>query len=275
MPNKFYIKLYLEFLDDPKIGMMSDKYYRNTVEFFLLAGTVDNEGLLPNLDEMSWRLRRPTDEILLSLQALSTVGIIHETKEGWFVTKYATRQAPQSGADRTRRHRKRKQKQLYYGDDNVTEGETKPSRNRNTELKLELELDKELNGSEKIEPEPEKPELEKGENPNPKEQLIIDKSLGGDILKKEMDKARDSKGRGPILYYANAQQRDEFLKVFDILGSADVRRFIRMAIIRERESRSSILAFLQKCARNKKTEMKRQMVNRTSAQQTLTQLEKK
>lgn len=268
MPNKFYIKLYLEILDDPKMGMMTDKDFRSTINMFLLAGTIDDEGKLPSVETMAWRLRKSSEDVLLTLEALSELGIVELREDGWFVSKYSTRQAPLSDKQRMRNWRDRKQKSLYYDDEPVTAGVTPPLRQRNIELKLESELNKELNRSEKPDPEPD-PEPKS----NPKEQLLIDKTKGGLIVKNEMDKARDSKGRGAILYYANAQQRDEFLKVFDILGS-ELAGLVRKGIIKERESRSSLLAFLQACARNKNTETKKRAVTRTSAQQTLTQLEK-
>ena len=41
MGAKFWIKLYHEILDDPKMGRMPDRLWRRTIELFLLAGELD------------------------------------------------------------------------------------------------------------------------------------------------------------------------------------------------------------------------------------------
>jgi hypothetical protein len=48
MANTFWIKLYLEILDDPKMGALSDRLYRRAIEMFLMAGELENKGYLPN-----------------------------------------------------------------------------------------------------------------------------------------------------------------------------------------------------------------------------------
>ena len=38
MPSKYWIKLYHEVLDDPKMARLPDRLYRRCIEVFLLAG---------------------------------------------------------------------------------------------------------------------------------------------------------------------------------------------------------------------------------------------
>ena len=46
MASKYWIKLYYEILDDPKLGKLTDWLFRRAIELFLLAGENDNDGLL-------------------------------------------------------------------------------------------------------------------------------------------------------------------------------------------------------------------------------------
>jgi hypothetical protein len=55
---RFWIKLYLEILDDPKMGRLPDHLWRRAVELFLLAGRAGNDGALPALREYVQARRR-------------------------------------------------------------------------------------------------------------------------------------------------------------------------------------------------------------------------
>lgn len=126
MASKYWIKLYHEVLDDPKMGRLTDRLFRRTIQCFLLAGEVDRGGLLPPLDDISWRLRPiPIEELETDFADLAGMGILHKTKDGWIVTNFARRQAPIPDAERMRRYRERKRLQDYY------EGVTRPDTKRN------------------------------------------------------------------------------------------------------------------------------------------------
>jgi len=151
MASKYWIKLYHEILDDPKMGRLSDRLFRITIECFLLAGEMDQDGLLPPLQDIAWRLRTNAEQLETDFVALSDVGILSLVDKSWIVTKFAERQAPVSDAERMRRFRERQQKQQYYG----TDTEELPSRyddvtKRNvdtdidTDIDIEKEEDKEL-----------------------------------------------------------------------------------------------------------------------------------
>jgi len=100
-----WIKLYLEIMDDPKMGRLSDHLWRRTIELFLLAGENDADGLLPSVEDMAWRLRTAVDELTTDLQALKT--IVEPTSEGWLVTKFKDRQYSES-YERVKRYRNAK-----------------------------------------------------------------------------------------------------------------------------------------------------------------------
>jgi len=44
MKTRFWIKLFLEILDDPKMGFLPDWRWQRAVELFLLAGENWNDG---------------------------------------------------------------------------------------------------------------------------------------------------------------------------------------------------------------------------------------
>jgi hypothetical protein len=105
--------------------------------------------------------------------------------------------------------------------------------------------------------------------PDPKAGLLLEQTAGGRVLQKQMAIARESKGRAPFRYYANQQQRDAFLVVYDQLGDK-LKPLIVKGLTRQRESLTNMLAWLQECARREKPKKTRRT---QSAEQTLKQLE--
>jgi len=105
--KRFWIKLYLEILDDPKMGLLPDWLWRRAIELFLLAGENGNDGLLQPVTDLAWRLRVSAEKLTESLQALSEVGVVHETPKGWLVTNFKKRQEAVSSSERVRQFRKR------------------------------------------------------------------------------------------------------------------------------------------------------------------------
>lgn len=112
-----WFKLFFEILDDPKMGRMPDRLWRRAIELMCLAGENGKDGLLPSVDDMTWRLRTSADQLSESLQALSAAGIVHETLDGWMVTHFKERQYSES-YERVKRYRNAKSN----GDSNVEEG---------------------------------------------------------------------------------------------------------------------------------------------------------
>lgn len=120
-PAKYWIKLYLDILRDPKMGQMGDHLFRRTIELFLLAGETGNGGSLPTIEDMAWTLRTTPEQLETDILELTTVGIIHRdpAAERWVVTNFEKRQSPSPAAERMRRMRERqkqKQKQIENSD---------------------------------------------------------------------------------------------------------------------------------------------------------------
>lgn len=103
--KRYWIKLYIELLDDLKMGRLPDHIWRRAVELFLLAGEVDADGLLPPIEDMAWRLRTDPEEVLQTLRTLR--GIVDETPSGWLVRNFKSRQYSES-YERVKRYRNAK-----------------------------------------------------------------------------------------------------------------------------------------------------------------------
>lgn len=110
MSAKYWIKLYHEILDDPKMGMLPDNVYRRCIEIFLLAGRLDDDGNLPCTTELCWMLRQRPETFEPELNQLETVGILTRTKTGWLVTNFEKRQSAVTDAGRMKEYRKRLKK---------------------------------------------------------------------------------------------------------------------------------------------------------------------
>ena len=107
MSSKYWIKLYHEILDDPKMGRLPDNIWRRCIELFLMAGELDNNGRLPNIDDIGWKLRVDPDELQSEINQLEQVGVLSKDEDGLYVTKFEIRQRTKSGTERSRLSRER------------------------------------------------------------------------------------------------------------------------------------------------------------------------
>jgi hypothetical protein len=102
-----WAKIYIEVIDDPKMGLLPDSLWRRVIEMILLAKKSDRDGWLPGVMEMSWSLRMTTEKLETDLAELSKIGIV-ELKDGnWFLTNFSKRQDAESPTERVREFRKR------------------------------------------------------------------------------------------------------------------------------------------------------------------------
>lgn len=111
MANRYWIKLYIEILDDPKMGMLSADLWRFTVELFLLAGEINCNGMLQHVTQISWRLRYSVTQVETWLKQLEKAGIVEETENGWIVSHFEARQAASATNERVKRFRERQKEQ--------------------------------------------------------------------------------------------------------------------------------------------------------------------
>src|SRR5512137_960544 len=125
MPRKIWIKLHIEILDNDEFGTLPEYIKWRAIELFLVAGENGDDGLLPPVARLAWRLRLDEVKIAETLSALTQVGVVHETPQGWVVTNFKKRQYSES-YERTRRYRERNKERHSDGtrDGNVTEDDS-------------------------------------------------------------------------------------------------------------------------------------------------------
>ena len=107
-----WIKLYVEMNHDPKIGLLTDDLKWRFTSVLLLAGEIDDNGYLPELNDMAWQLHAVPETVAGQMRTLALRGLVElrqhpDGSERWFVTKFAERQAPSTNAERQRQWRKR------------------------------------------------------------------------------------------------------------------------------------------------------------------------
>jgi len=91
----YWAKVYVEILDDPKMGRLSDRLWRRTIELILMAKDENDSGYLPSLDDMAWRLRTNAELLEAELVDLARVGIVENRANGWLMPNFTKRQTRQ------------------------------------------------------------------------------------------------------------------------------------------------------------------------------------
>lgn len=170
-----WIKLYHEILSDPKMGMMSDKLFRRTIEFFLIAGKEDRAGKLPEIEDIAWILRISKKDVQKAIDDLVRLNIISiqtdplsaalgkPEKRFYVITHFSERQKSEQTKSESNRayyekHKMRKTEfQSEYKTDNKTEFQTEKienSENGNSECKTEnKDVEKNKNKNKRIQTE--------------------------------------------------------------------------------------------------------------------------
>ncbi len=135
MSSRYWIKLYHEILDDSKMGRHSDTLFRRTIELFLIAGDYDQEGVLPTVADIAWRLRLPESTLQAEMEELRGLGILTmDVSRNWIVTHFKERQSADPPSRRMRRYREALQK-----DESRYDSVTK----RNTDIDVDIYAEEE------------------------------------------------------------------------------------------------------------------------------------
>jgi len=139
MPSNYWIKLYHEILDDPKMGRLPDHLWRRCIELFLIAGDTHRDGVLPPVGDMAWRLRSTDAEVTETLEALAQVGIVECSGSDWVVTNFSKRQSRDSDVERSQRYRNAQRRASRSGNGKRHEAVT--SRDVDTDIDKEKDVD--------------------------------------------------------------------------------------------------------------------------------------
>ena len=118
-----YIKLYTKILDNPKTGRLKDKSWRIMIEIFLVAGETFDNGRLPDVSMLAWRLRRSEKEVRDALNDLVKIGTVTLENDNPTVTNFEEYQnTNQTAYERVKNYRKRQRDNANdNADDNVVD----------------------------------------------------------------------------------------------------------------------------------------------------------
>jgi hypothetical protein len=142
-----WAKLWIETLDDFKMGQLPDHLWRRFFEFVLLAKGEDDHGYLPDPRAMAWRLRCSPEEIIADLETLAADDFQMVTRQGesWQVTNFDKRQeTPMDAAERKRLQREREARAAYASPachETVTDRDTEKRREEGEEAEEEAEAE--------------------------------------------------------------------------------------------------------------------------------------
>lgn len=143
----YWMKLYIEILDDPKMATLPDRIWRRIIELFLIAKRQGKNGHLPDTRQLAWILRMNADELESDMTQIAQTRIVIQEIGGWFIPKFEQRQAAVSDAERMKQMRDRQQKRQYYDDvtnqlRNITQS-TEAESETETETKAETKAEEE------------------------------------------------------------------------------------------------------------------------------------
>lgn len=120
MRANHWAKVWIDLIDNPKLGLLPDNLWRRCIEMVLLAKELDEGGQLPPTQKMAWRLRLPGGSAQLSgeleeIQKLTGQDgtpfvsnySIHGAEEldYWYLPKFEAWQGAMPGYERVARHR--------------------------------------------------------------------------------------------------------------------------------------------------------------------------
>jgi len=149
MASKYWIKLYHELVDDPKVMTLRPALRWRFIETLLVAGEMDEDGYLPTVREYAWRVRDNEEIVETEFVELLDAGLLSRDDTRFFVTKFAERQAAVSGNERWRKWKERQQKQEYYADETDNQRTANVSLDRG-DIDIDTDIDKriEIDGEE-------------------------------------------------------------------------------------------------------------------------------
>lgn len=135
-----WAKVHISELEDRRVASLPDSAWRRYHECLLLAKGEDNDGLLPDVADMAWRLRITEETLLNDLAYLARTGLaelvpIEGGGEAWAVTDFEANQGATSSTERSRQSRQRRRPSPSSETDDTTpqrtcnDAATTPQRN--------------------------------------------------------------------------------------------------------------------------------------------------
>jgi len=135
----YWMKLYIEILDDPKMATLPDRVWRRIIELFLIAKRMNKGGHIPDTRQIAWMLRMNPDELESDMMQIAQTGIVEREVNGWYIPKFAKRQGASSSTERVQQFRKREQHAQYNADETDQKRFVAQSTETETETERETE----------------------------------------------------------------------------------------------------------------------------------------
>lgn len=106
MKSRYWEKLWHEIIDDIKLGPLPGELKWRFVQLIVMAGIQGEDGLLPDLPDMAFRLRISEEQLRSDLPTLARRELVELTRDNrWLVTNYSKRQSAISSTERSRLNR--------------------------------------------------------------------------------------------------------------------------------------------------------------------------
>ena len=106
MSGRYWIKLWLDMLEDRKVARLPDRLWRRFVELLLVAKGEDESGKLPDLWWTARLLGLSEEELETDLVELAKPGLVAQVNGVWLIPKFADRQAPKTATERWHIHQR-------------------------------------------------------------------------------------------------------------------------------------------------------------------------
>jgi hypothetical protein len=88
-----WFRVYTEIIDDPKMAKMDNSTFRVFIYLLAVASEAGNDGKINmTIEDISWRIRIPSDTLILAIKYLSENNIIKTQKNEIIVTNWKKRQ---------------------------------------------------------------------------------------------------------------------------------------------------------------------------------------
>jgi len=147
MSSYYWIKLYDDILDDPKMGRLSDGAYRLCINLFLLAGRdEERNGHLPDFEDIAWALRLSPETLAMQWAEIERAGIVNITNGKPMVTNFKNRQAALKPAEKQKLYRDRKRGEALHDNNQIVTNDVTKG-NADIDIDKEEETDRDGGGS--------------------------------------------------------------------------------------------------------------------------------
>jgi hypothetical protein len=159
-----WAKLWIDTVDDPKMGMLDDHLWRRFFELVMLAKERNDGGYLPSVRDLSWRLHTTLTQMQADLEALAQVKddesdnpLVIRDGDDWYLPAFTKRQ--ETAMESKERMRRMRERNKYVTDDSydaVTDRHTEEE----VEVEQEVEEDPPATRPETAPPVDERPPID-------------------------------------------------------------------------------------------------------------------